>query len=64
MESVSYFEELSDAKDEEYLQTIKDSGTEIINVNVAEWQEGCASVYDKHGQVYADVIEQIKKIKY
>lgn len=63
-ESVSYFEQLSDAKDEEYLQIIKDSGTEIINVNVAEWQEACASVYDKHGQVYADVIEQIKNTKY
>lgn len=63
-ESVPYFEELSDAKDEEYLQTIKDSGTEVIDVNVAEWQEACASVYDKHGQVYADVIEQIKNTKY
>lgn len=63
-ESVPYFEELSDAKDEEYLQTIKDSGTEVIEVNVAEWQEACASVYDKHGQVYAEVIEQIKNTKY
>ena len=63
-ESVPYFEELSDAKDEEYLQTIKDSGTEVIDVNVAEWQEACASVYDKHGQVYAGVIEQIKNTKY
>lgn len=63
-ESVPYFEELSDAKDEEYLQTIKDSGTEVIDVNVAEWQEACASVYDKHGQSYAKVIEQIKNTKY
>lgn len=63
-ESVPYFEKLSDAKDEEYLQTIKDSGTEVIEVNVAEWQEACASVYDKHGQVYAEVIEQIKNTKY
>lgn len=63
-ESVPYFEELSDAKDEEYLQTIKDSGTEVVEVNVAEWQEACASVYDKHGQVYAEVIEQIKNTKY
>lgn len=63
-ESVPYFEELSDAKDEEYLQTIEESGTEIIEVNVAEWQEACASVYDKHGQIYADVIDQIKNTKY
>lgn len=63
-ESVPYFEELSDAKDEEYLQTIKDSGTEVVEVNVSEWQEACASVYDKHGQVYADVIGQIKNTAY
>lgn len=63
-ESVPYFEGMSDAKDEEYLQIIKDSGTEIIDVNVAEWQDACSSVYDKHGQVYADLIEQIKNTKY
>lgn len=63
-ESVPFFEEMSDTKDQEYLQTIKDSGTEVIEVNVAEWQEACASVYDKHGQVYAEVIKQIKDIKY
>lgn len=63
-ESVPYFEELSDAKDNEYLQAVKDSGTEVINVDVAEWQKACASVYDKHGQAYAEVIEQIKNTKY
>ena len=63
-ESVPYFEELSDKKDKEYLETIKASGTEIIEVNVAEWQDACASVYDKHGQVYSKVIEQIKNMKY
>lgn len=63
-ESVPFFEEMSDAKDEEYLQTIKDSGTEVIEVDVAEWQKACASVYDKHGQAYAEVIEQIKNTKY
>lgn len=63
-ESVPFFEELSDAKDEEYLQTIKDSGTEVVEVNVAEWQEACASVYDKHGQVYSDIIEQIKNTEH
>lgn len=63
-ESVPYFEELSDAKDEEYLQAIKDSGTEIVDVNVEEWQEACAGVYDKHGKVYADVIEQIRNTAY
>lgn len=63
-ESVPYFEELSDSKDKEYLQTIKDSGTEIIDVNIAEWQEACSSVYDKYGSKYADIIEQIKSTKY
>lgn len=63
-ESVPYFEELSDGKDEEYLNTIKESGTEVIEVDVAEWQAACASVYDKHGQVYSEVIDQIKNTKY
>ncbi len=63
-ESVAFFEELSDSKDAEYLQTIKDSGTEVIEVNVAEWQEACSSVYDKYGTEYADVIQQIKDTKY
>lgn len=63
-ESVSYFEEISDAKDEEYLQTIKDSGTEVIEVNVSEWQEACSSVYDKYGAEYADIIDQIKNTSY
>ncbi|MDD3430085.1 MAG: TRAP transporter substrate-binding protein [Oscillospiraceae bacterium] len=43
-ESVSFFEELSDAKDKDYLQTIKDSGVEVIDVNVAEWQEACVKL--------------------
>lgn len=63
-ESVPYFEELSDGKDEEYRKTIQESGTEIVEVNVAEWQDACASVYDKHGQVYAEIIEQIKNTEY
>lgn len=63
-ESVPYFEELSDAKDEEYLQTIKDSGVEIIDVDVAEWQEACSSVYDTYGEEFTDIINQIKETKY
>lgn len=62
-ESVSFFEELSDAKDTEYLQTVKDSGVEVIDVDVAEWQKACASVYDKYGTEYADIIETIKTTK-
>ena len=63
-ESVPYFEELSDAKDAEYLQQIKDSGVEIIEVNVAEWQEACQSVYDKYGTEYADIIAAVKATEY
>jgi len=63
-ESVPFFEEMSDAKDQEYLDTIKESGTEIIEVNVAEWQEACSSVYDKYGNEYAEIIEQIKNTTY
>ena len=63
-ESVPYFEELSDSKDAEYLQQIKDAGVEVIEVNVAEWQEACSSVYDKYGKEFADVIEAIKATQY
>lgn len=63
-ESVSFFEELSDAKDKEYLQTIKDSGVEVIEVDVAEWQAACASVYDTYGTKFADMLESIKNTKY
>lgn len=63
-ESVPFFEELSDSKDAEYLKTIEESGTEVVQVNVAEWQEACSSVYDKYGAEYADIIEAIKNTKY
>ena len=63
-ESIPFFEELSDAKDAEYLQTIKESGTEVIEVNVNEWQEACSSVYDKYGEEYAEIISQIKNTSY
>lgn len=63
-ESIPFFEELSDAKDAEYLQTIKESGTEVIEVNVSEWQEACSSVYDKYGDEYAEIISQIKNTSY
>ena len=62
-ESVPFFEELSDSKDQEYLKTIEESGTEVIEVNVADWQAACSSVYDKYGSEYADIIEQIKNTK-
>lgn len=63
-ESVPFFEELSDSKDQEYLKAIEESGTEVIEVNVADWQAACSSVYDKYGTEYADIIEQIKNTKY
>ena len=63
-ESVPYFEELSDSKDADYLQQIKDSGVEVIDVNVAEWQEACSSVYDKYGTEFADTIAAIKATEY
>lgn len=63
-ESIPYFEELSDSKDGEYLQAIRDAGVEVIEVDVAQWQEACASVYDKYGEQYADVIAAIKATAY
>ena len=63
-ESVPYFEELSDSKDAEYLKTIEDAGTEIVQVDVSEWQDACSSVYDKYGEKYADIISEVKNTSY
>jgi len=63
-ESMAYFEELSDSMDIEYLQTIKDAGIEVIEVNVSEWQDACSSVYDTYGKEYAVVVERIRNTKY
>lgn len=62
-ESVPFFEDLSDKKDAEYLQTIKDAGVEVVDVDVAEWQTACQSVYDKYGEEFADIIADIKNAK-
>ena len=58
-ESVPYFEEISDAADAEYLQQTIDAGVTVTEVDVAEWKEACASVYDAYGDEYADLIAQI-----
>ncbi|MBR1920298.1 MAG: TRAP transporter substrate-binding protein [Spirochaetales bacterium] len=58
-ESVPYFEELSDKKDAEYLETMKKAGVTITEVNPADWQNACKSVYDKYGSKYADIINKI-----
>ena len=63
-ESVPFFEELSDAKDAEYIKTMQDAGVTITTVDAAEWQAACQSVYDKYGAQYADIISQIKNFKY
>lgn len=62
-ESVPEFEKISDAKDDEYMQQIKDAGVEVINVNIEDWQKACQSVYDKYGDQYKDVIAAIKATK-
>ena len=58
-ESVGYFEEISDAADAEYLEQMAAAGVKVTEVNVAEWKEACASVYDKYGDEYAEIIAQI-----
>lgn len=63
-ESIPFFEALSDAKDADYLQQIKDAGVEIVEVNVDEWQEACSGVYDTYGKDYADTIEAIRATTY
>jgi tripartite ATP-independent transporter DctP family solute receptor len=62
-ESVADFEKLSDAKDSEYLQKIKDAGVKVNVVDVTEWQNACKSVYDKYNGQYGDLIAQIKNTK-
>lgn len=57
--SVPYFEELSDAEDANYMQTMLDAGVKVTEVDVSEWQEACSSVYDKYGDEFADIIAQI-----
>ncbi len=59
-ESVSFFEQLSDAKDAEYLETMRAAGVTITEVDPAVWQAACQPVYDKYGEQYADIIAQIK----
>lgn len=40
------------------------SGVEVIDVDVAEWQAARSSVYDTYGEEYMDIIEQIKATEY
>ncbi len=64
-ESVSYFNELSDAADGEYLQKMKDEGVMIIEPeNPQEWRDAVAPVLEKYGKEYSDIITKIKNTKY
>ena len=45
-------------------KTIEDAGTEIVQVDVSEWQDACSSVYDKYGEKYADIISEVKNTSY
>lgn len=58
-ESVPYFEQISDAKDAEYLKQIKAAGVKVNEVDVSEWQKACERVYAKYGSL----IKQIKASK-
>ncbi len=59
-ESVPYFEQISDAKDVEYLAQIKAAGVKVTEVDVSQWQKACESVYAKYGPTYGDLIKKIK----
>lgn len=63
-ESVAYFEEISDQKDEEYYQEIEKAGVTIIQADVKEWKKASQSVYDSYGKEFESVIDQIKNTKY
>ena len=64
LESVPYFEEISDAKDAEYLEIMKESGVKITTVDISKWQDACKPVYEKYGKEYSDIITSIKNFKY
>ena len=62
-ETVPYFEEISDAADADYMQQILDAGVKVTEVNVSEWKDACASVYDEYGDEYAEIIAQIDAMR-
>ncbi len=59
-ESVEYFEELSDARDMVYIEQMLAAGVKITDVNISEWQDACASIYEKYGTKYKDIIASIR----
>ncbi len=63
-QSVEYFEEISDRKDEEYYREIEKAGVTITKVNVRDWKAASHSVYDTYGRKFGEIIEQIKNTKY
>lgn len=62
-QSVSFFEQISDKKDEEYLQEMKKAGVTITKADREEWQEACGSIYDTYGKEFSSIINQIKGTK-
>lgn len=63
-ESVPYFEELSDQKDEEYYRQIMDAGVTVTTVDIQQWKDACRSIYDVDGVAFTDVIQQIQQTDY
>ena len=58
--SVSYFHEISDAADAEFMKTMVDAGVKIIDVDIDEWKDAVASVYDKYGSEYTEILEAVE----
>jgi tripartite ATP-independent transporter DctP family solute receptor len=63
-QSVDFFEQISDKKDEEYLKEMKRAGVIISKVDREQWQAACDSIYDTYRKEFSSIINQIKDTKY
>lgn len=64
-ESIPYFNKLSDEKDNEIIETLKNDNVEILEPeNPQEWKDAVNGIYEKYASDYKDVIEQIRNTPY
>lgn len=63
-QSVDYFEQISDKKDEEYMEDMKKAGVIITKADREQWKKASDSIYDTYGKEFSGIINQIKDTKY
>lgn len=60
-ESAVYYRQLSKEKTEEYMAELTEAGVTFSEVeNPQEWQDAVQPLYEKYGEGYEDIIEQIQ----